>query len=387
MPLEKSPVPYWRLSLFYFFYFALLGAWLPYWPLYLQDKGFDAQAIAYLTGIMMATKIVAPNIWGWLAAVSGQRMRVIRYGAFFAFVTFLLVFIEQSFLWLALVIGFYSFFWNAVLAQFEVVTLAHLGTQYQRYSLVRVWGSIGFIVAVLLLGGLFDYIQLQWLLAVLVLLLLGLWLSSLLVKDTSARSDTATTGMPFLRVLKNPSVILFFVACFLMQVSHGPYYTFFSLFLEANGYSRSLTGFLWMLGVLAEVVVFIFMHRLLVLFSLRQVMFASILLAVIRWLLTAYYVESLPVLLFAQCLHAASFGSFHALAVEVIRRWFRDGNEGQGMALYSGLCFGAGGALGAVMSGWIWVYSPAMTFLFAALCCVVAFVASLAIKGKQWSQV
>lgn len=387
MSIESSPVPYWRLSLFYFFYFALLGAWLPYWPLYLQDKGFDAQSIAYLTGIMMATKIVAPNIWGWLAAISGQRMRIIRYGAFFSFATFLLIFIEQSFLWLALVISVYSFFWNAILAQFEVVTLAHLGAQYQRYSLIRVWGSIGFIVAVLLLGGLFDYIQLHWLLAVLVLLLLGLWLSSLLVNDKSTRSDTASAKKPFLRILKNPPVILFFIACFLMQVSHGPYYTFFSLFLEANGYSRSLTGFLWMLGVLAEVLVFIFMHRLLVLFSLRQVMFASILLAAIRWWLTAYYVESLPVLLFAQCLHAASFGSFHALAVEVIRRWFRDGNEGQGMALYSGLCFGAGGALGAVISGWIWVYSPAMTFIFAAMCCALAFIVGLAIKKSQWQQV
>jgi PPP family 3-phenylpropionic acid transporter len=382
MSIDTSPVPYWRLSLFYFFYFALLGAWLPYWPLYLQDKGFDAQAIAYLAAVMMATKIVAPNIWGWLAAITDQRMRIIRYGAFLSFATFLLVYIEQSFLWLALVIGVYSFFWNAVLAQFEVVTLAHLGAHYQRYSLVRVWGSIGFIVAVLVLGGLFDYIQLHWLLAVLALLLLGLWLSSLLVSDKPRRSDTTPAGKSFLPVLKNPSVILFFAACFLMQVSHGPYYTFFSLFLEANGYSRSLTGFLWMLGVLAEVAVFIFMHRLLLLFSLRKVMFASIILAAIRWWLTACYVESLPVLLFAQCLHAASFGSFHAFAVEVIRRWFHSGNEGQGMALYSGLCFGGGGALGAVVSGWIWVYSPVMTFMFATLCCLLTLLLALGIRER-----
>ena len=106
----ESPIPYWRLSLFYFFYFALLGAWLPYWPLFLQERGFDAESIGYLTGIMMATKIIAPSIWGWLAMLAGQRMRIIRLGAFFSFSIFLLIFIEQSFAWLALVITCYSFF-------------------------------------------------------------------------------------------------------------------------------------------------------------------------------------------------------------------------------------------------------------------------------------
>lgn len=380
MSTEQSSVPYWRLSLFYFFYFALLGAWLPYWPLYLQGEGFDAESIGYLTGIMMATKIIAPNIWGWLAAVTGQRMRIIRYGSFFSFAVFLLVFFEQSFWWLALVISLYSFFWNAVLAQFEVVTLAHLGSHYQRYSQIRVWGSVGFIAAVLLLGWLFDFVELQWLLIALSLLLLGLWLSSLWVNDKPVVVGKEVVSQPFLPLLKNPSVLLFFIVCFLMQVSHGPYYTFFSVFLEDNGYSRSATGLLWMLGVVAEVVVFVFMHRLLVLFSLRQVMLVSIVLSTIRWFLTAYFVDSLPILLFAQCLHAASFGSFHAFAVEVIRRWFQGGSEGQGMALYSGLCFGAGGALGAVVSGWMWSAAPASTFLLASGLCAIAAVLALKIR-------
>ena len=382
----ESPIPYWRLSLFYFFYFALLGAWLPYWPLFLQERGFDAESIGYLTGIMMATKIIAPSIWGWLAMLAGQRMRIIRLGAFFSFSIFLLIFIEQSFAWLALVITCYSFFWNAVLAQFEVVTLAHLGSQYNRYSLIRVWGSIGFIVAVLLLGVLFDYIALHWLLWVLALLLLALWLSSLLVadKEPNAVIDKykVKIAKPFFAVMKNPSVVLFFVVCFLMQVAHGPYYTFFSMYLESAGYSRSATGLLWMLGVLAEVAVFISMHRLMVIFSLRQLMLGSVVLAVLRWSIIAYFVDNIGLLLLAQSLHAASFGSFHAIAVEFIRRWFHGGNEGQGMALYSGLCFGAGGALGAVGSGWIWSIAPSATFLVAAGLCVLAALLAIKINFK-----
>ncbi|NNF97645.1 MAG: MFS transporter, partial [Halobacteria archaeon] len=60
-------MPYWRLSGFYFFYFASLGALLPYWGLYLKSQGYDITAIGDLMAIIMATKIISPNIWGWIA--------------------------------------------------------------------------------------------------------------------------------------------------------------------------------------------------------------------------------------------------------------------------------------------------------------------------------
>jgi PPP family 3-phenylpropionic acid transporter len=373
-------VPYWRLSCFYFFYFALLGAWLPFWPLYLQDICFDAEAIGYLTGLMMATKIIAPNIWGWLADVSDQRMRIIRIGSFIAFILFLGIFIDQRFWWVAVVIAGYSFFWNAVLAQFEVVTLSHLDDHYQRYSQVRLWGSVGFIIAVACLGLYFDYYPvaiLPWFIA---LLLLGIWLSSLLVTEKRVNPSVPKQQRSLFQVICKPSVLGFLLTCFLLQVSHGPYYTFFSVYLEDHGYSRTVTGLLWSLGVLAEVAVFIVMHRLLHRFCLRQILLVSLLLTIVRWLLIAYCVDSWIILFFAQLLHAASFGTYHAYAVEMVRRLFAGGYEGQGMALYSGLSFGAGGAVGAILSGWLWEANAQLTFLLAALVCVLAVLISICIK-------
>ena len=357
---------------------------MPYWPLYLQDIGFDAQAIGYLVGIMMATKIVAPNIWGWLADKTGQRMRVIRGGSLLALIIFLGVFFQpQHFWWLALIIAGYSFFWNAVLAQFEVTTLSHLGAQYQRYSQIRVWGSVGFIVAVAVLGLLFDYFSVSWLPWFIVLLLAGIWLSSLAVTETAPLSNAHQQRRSLRAVLKQPQVIAFLLTCFLLQVSHGPYYTFFSVYLEQHGYSRTVTGLLWSLGVVAEVLVFIFMHRLLSRFSLQQILISSLLLSVVRWLLIGFYVDSWGILIVAQCLHAATFGSYHAFAVEKVRRLFGGGLEGQGMALYSGLSFGAGGVAGAVFSGWMWGVNPQLTFVLAALTCVVAIAVSVVIKDKE----
>lgn len=379
----QSSVPYWRLSSFYFFYFALLGAWLPFWPLYLEDLGFNAEDIGYLAGIMMATKIIAPNLWGWVADVTGRRMLVIRLGSLVALMIFFGIFFKQSFWWMAAVIAGYSFFWNAVLAQFEVATLSHLEGQYQRYSQIRVWGSIGFIIAVALLGLYFDYYSVSILPWIITFLLAGIWLSSLTVEEKT-RTETKHKHKPSLgSVLKKPPVIAFLITCFLLQVSHGPYYTFFSVYLEDYGYSRTVTGLLWSLGVLAEVVVFIFMHKLLQRFTLRQIMLASLVLSVARWLLIGFFADNWFILIFSQCLHAASFGSYHAFAVEMVRRYFGGGLEGQGMALYSGLSFGAGGAAGAILSGWLWEGDPELTFILAAIVCLLALVISLLIPRED----
>ena len=365
---------YWRLSAFYFFYFAMLGAWLPFWPLYLRDLGYDAAAIGVLAGTLQATKIIAPNVWGWLADRSGKRLRIIRLGAAAAVIIFSGIFFRSGFIWLVLIVAGYSFFWNAVHAQFEVITLSHLREQVQRYSLVRVWGSIGFVVVVMALGALFDHIALRALPFILFGLLLAIWFSTMTVSaPVPLQYAVLQQREPLSTILRQPIVIAFLLINFLLLISHGPYYTFFSVYLEAHQYSRTQTGLLWSLGVIAEVVVFLLMHRVLDRFTLRGIVLTSLALTVLRWLLIALYVESLPILIFAQCLHAMSFASQHSCAVEMVRRLFAGGHEGQGMALYSGLCYGGGAALGAVLSGLMWSRYPAATFLAASAVALLAW--------------
>ncbi len=370
-------VPYWRLSAFYFFYFALLGTWLPYWSLYLKSLGYSSGEIGILSALVMVTKVLAPNLWGYLADRYDCRTRIIRLGALLAVIAFGGVYFRQDFYWLAAVVVGYSFFWNAVLSQFDVLTLSHLSGQHGRYSLIRLWGSIGFIAAVLAVGAWLDHHPIVHLLYIITALLSAIWLGSLLVAENPeglTRGDRSPGSL--MRILKQPAVIAFFATSFLLQFSHGPYYTFFSIHLEAQGYSKSATGMLWSLGVFAEVLLFMGMHRLLERFSLRQILIASLALTALRWWLIAEFVESVAILVFAQCLHAASFGSAHAAAVESIRRFFT-AHHGQGMALYSGLSFGAGGALGAVLSGYAWDISPAQCFWVAsgaaALAAIIAW--------------
>jgi PPP family 3-phenylpropionic acid transporter len=381
-------VPYWRLSSFYLFYFAALGALIPFWTLYLSWLGFSSIEIGQLMAIPTATKIVAPYLWGWLGDHIGRRMAIVRTGSLLAFLTFLLVFWLTDYAGLALAMSLFSFFWNAVLPQVEVVTFHYLKDETPKYSRIRVWGSVGFVVAVTGLGFIVDSLGPSSILPVLAVLYLGIWLASLLIPENEEETATDDPHVPIGSFMLQPGILAFFAACLLMQMSHGSYYTFYSIYLESQGYSKSLIGELWALGVVAEVVVYIFfMHAALVRFGAIRLLMFSLLLAALRWLLIGSFSENLPVLLFAQLLHAATFGIFHAAAIHSVHHRFPRRLLGRGQALYSSVSFGLGGTLGSLSSGYLWEFFGAFTsFLVSTMISLAAFlILFLAYRSGQFA--
>ena len=106
----------------------------------------------------------------------------------------------------------------------------------------------------------------------------------------------------------------------------------------------------------------------------RQLLIVALILTTIRWLMIGAFVENLFMVILAQCLHAASFGLYHAVAIELFHQNFKGKLQGRGQALYSAISFGAGGAIGTLLSGAYWdVYSPQIIFGFAAGVSFVAF--------------
>ena len=372
----NNSVPYWRLSGFYLFYFASLGALVPYWGLYLQSLDFNARAIGELMAILMATKIIAPYIWGWIADHTGKGMVIIRVAAIISFITFAGVFVDSSFWWLAMVMALFSFFWNAELPQFEANTMNHLGQDTHKYSVIRLWGSLGFIFSVVGLGFWLDRVDISLVPKVIILLYLFIALSSFLVPEKQGHHHVHQHG-GILQVLKQPVVMALLLVCFLAQMSHGPYYTFFSIHLKAHDYDSSTIGWLWALGVIAEVVVFLLMHRLMPRFGPRKLLMWALLLTALRWLLIAFFVDKLVIILFAQVLHAASFGLYHAVSIDLFHRLFKGKHQGRGQALYSSISFGAGGAVGSYLSGLYWdSTSPELIFMLASASALLASVIS-----------
>ena len=366
-------IPYWRLSSFYFFYFALVGTLSPYLSLYLEDIGLTAYAIGLVNGVLIGTKIIAPNVWGWLCDKTGARLTIISIGCVMASVFFAGLFFWQSLAAILVITFFYSFFWNAVLSQFETITVQYLKKDSPRYSQVRVWGSIGFTTAVVLLGWLFDIISIQYLIPIAWVLLCLISISCFTLKEPAKKTVQQTQGH-WLKLLKKPEVIAFFIAAFLLQFSFGAYYSFFSLHLESVGYSRLMIGIVWAVGVLAEVVLFLYMPRIMRRYALSQLLFWSLLLTAIRWLVIAFLSDNLGILFAVQLLHALSFGAAHAACIEMIRQFFKGSHAGQGQALYSSVTFGLGGAMGAISGGFLWDISGALLYSVSAL---AAFIAAL----------
>lgn len=369
-------MPYWRLSGFYFFYFATLGTLVPYWGLYLQSIGFGALEIGNLIGLLMVSRIVAPNIWGWLADHRGQRMSVVRWATFLSVVSYAGVFVGSGFWWLALVMMLFSFFWNASLPQLEAATMNH-SEQSGGYGRVRLWGSVGFIVAVVSLGYTLDHVETWWLLPILLVLLAGIWLYSLAIPESELTGNDQHLT-PLLKVLLRPEVAAFLLVCLLMQLSHGPYYTFYSIYLDAYGYDKGVIGILWALGVVCEIGVFMLMHHMKRFISLRNVMIVSFALASIRWMLIGQYPDTLWILIFAQVLHAATFGAYHASAIEMVHGFFKGRHQIRGQAIYGSFSFGIGGALGSFYSGLSWnTLGPDYTFAIASLMAVLALLVTM----------
>ncbi len=374
-PAAASATPYWRLSGYYFFYFAALGALAPYWGLYLKARGFDAIAIGQLVAILVGTKMVAPMVWGYLVDRTGRRMPLVRAGSLLAVVSFFPVFAAKGYWALAAAIALFSFFWNASLPQMEAVTFNHLGSRVSHYARIRLWGSIGFILVVAALGFVLKQYPISivpvWVLA----LFVGSWLCSLTIPD----SQPVHPGEPAVslwRLVRRPEVSAFLAACFLMQLSHGAYYAFYSIHLSAAGYSSAAVGTLWALGVCAEVLVFLRMHWLLTRFGARRVLLWSLALAALRWVLIGGFVELVAVQVFAQLLHAASFGTFHAAAIHLVHHFFPGRTQGRGQALYNSLSFGAGVALGSLVAGLLWSTSgPFAVFGIGAVAATLGLIA------------
>ena len=361
-------LPYRRLAGFYFFYFAYLGAFAPFFSLYLSSLGISAVEIGVLMSLPQLSRILAPHVWGWLADRNASRLRVAKLAGVAGTASFLGAFAGEGFALLFAVLLAMTFFWSAALPLVEATTLSHLGDDTARYGRIRVWGSIGFIAAVVAVGYLLDWLPVKVLLWIILSLMAGMLAFCWHIPEVAV-APHASDDQPIWSILKKPEVIALISACALMAAAHGPYYTFYTLHVVEHGYSKSLAGWLWALGVICEIGIFVWMPHLYRAFTLRRILIASFALAVVRFLIIGWAVDSVVLLLLAQTLHAATFGSFHAAAIGYIHKLFRGRHAARGQAIYGSLAYGLGGTIGGLASGYAWSsVGPAATFTLSAAC-------------------
>lgn len=371
-------VPYWRLSAYYFFYFGFVGAFTPYFTLYLQSLAFTATDIAILMSLMQVMRVLAPNLWGWLAERTGLRVPIVRLSAIASLCGFSLFFVTTEFAGIFVGMALMAFFWSAALPLVESVTFSHLGALGHGYGRIRLWGSVGFIVAVLGIGHALDFLPVEVILTITALILAGIAGCSFVIPEAPRRRGPhGVAGLG--ETLRRPEVRALLGACFFMSAAHGAMYVFYSIHLADHGYGKSVIGWMWALGVIAEIGVFLVMPALAIRFGLRAILIFSFVAAVLRFLIVGWGAESFALLLFAQLLHGVTFGAHHAAAIALVNRWFPGRLQARGQALYGSVSFGAGGMLGGLLSGVTWdAIGAGWTFTLGSGFALIGFVWLLA---------
>ncbi len=365
-----------RLAAYYFAFFAHAGAFVTYFSLYLASLGLGAGEIAFAVAMPQAARIVAPALWGWLADAWGARYAsaksvVLVFSACAMLAGFAALLGESRPAAIALTLLALSLCSAGAAPLIESITFSALQGRMGLYGPIRLWGSIGFILSVLAVGAWLDGHEVASLLPILVGLAAGILVASLLVpRNPPARAEHA--HLRFGEVLRRPGVAAFFGASLCMTAAHGTWYVFFSIHLANAGYSKTMIGALWTVGVLAEIVLFLRLPQLLARFSLRALLLASFGCAMVRFIAIGWGVESLAVVVAAQLLHAFTFGAFHSASVAAVHRLFPGPVQARGQALFSSLCYGVGGMTGSLVAGITWQsLGPALSFgvgsLFALL--------------------
>ena len=238
-------------------YFAHIGFFNPYLPLWLKELGFGLFAISVLTSVQAATRLFAPYGWGWLSDHTGERVKLLRYGATTALLVSLGLWFELSPLWLGAVL-LVMFTHTSSMMPMSEAAMAHLVSQggafdARRYGRVRLWGSLGFLVTVFAAGAWFEHAGMGHFPAWTTLTLAAVTVSVWFLPDLKEAIPAHEAKVPVLPVLRQRAVQWFFAAAFFHVLSHIGIYVFFSLYLDSLGYSKTMIGLLWAVSVIVEI--------------------------------------------------------------------------------------------------------------------------------------
>ncbi|MFC4699819.1 MFS transporter [Glaciecola siphonariae] len=378
------------LALIYIFHFGQLGVFIPYVGIYLDAKGFSSAQIGTLLAVVSLSRIVGPNMWAHFADKTGQVGEVLRLGCLLAFLSFSSILWVEGFIGITIAFASMMMFWTAVLPQLEVITSHATERSKGGYGAIRLWGSIGFIACTLVVGWLLDNFSAQVIVYASIVMLLGLFISSLLVVSRAQQTVTDTKTQDHALDAHSKmkiwsfGFIVFLLGNTFLQVSFGSFYNFFTLYMRALDYSGMQTGVFIGLGVAAEVIIFIYAMRLIKRFGVKSLLVFSVFFTALRWALLAVFAEHTSIIVFTQLIHALSFGLTHAASVYYLQQTFPKAFQSRAQALYVSIAFGIGGASGSYLSGLMWAQGEGalVSFAFAALIAFASGICMLALPNR-----
>jgi PPP family 3-phenylpropionic acid transporter len=359
---------FFKLSSFYFFYFSAVGVYIIFLPKVLHDIGYNALEIGIIFALAPLMRFATPFLF--LKHVKLDKSM---------FKTALFVSVSSSILFYFTIDNFYLFMLNnailgaclsLILPYIEVISLKELGKG--NYGKSRLFGSLGFMLISLILGKFLTtpFVALHYYLATNVLTVLFALMLLRYEAAVATKEEEQTHDFSFLRYWP------FWLSLFLMQMSFGGFYNFFTIYETSHGISLEMTSYLWSFGVICEILMLYFQAPILK-NNLMNIIKFSIAVTALRWLLLYLFPDSLQVAFFTQSLHAFSFGLYHSAVIIYLYSLYT--NKKLAQQFMYGVAYGLGGFIGALLAGYLYGEN---LFLYSSIIAWAAFLA-LFIQPKQ----
>lgn len=379
MPAQSS-----SFALFLFTYYAFAGTFATYASLFFAERGMSAPQIGILMSLVQVMRILGPNLWGWVADHTQQRVKVLRLTTGAALVACVGIAFGRSFAQLCAAMILLNLFTSAQAPLSEALMLAGMKGDLSNYGRIRLWGSLGFILAVMAAAYGLDWLgvgSLPWIAGAMMALVLA---ASLRIRE-APHPESPHAAPALLSVLRQRAVIAFFAQVALMVAAHSALYVYYSLYLERIGYGKPVIGAMWSIGVLAEIVFFYYQAALFRRIAAHRLILFAFAVGLVRFAMIGAGARWLALLVLAQLLHAATFAAHHSASVLAMQRWFSGPLQGRGQALYVSIGYGVGGTLGGLFMALCWdrMGPNAVYFAAAGLCAAGAGAAML---SRRWER-
>ncbi|XOB62125.1 MFS transporter [Campylobacterota bacterium DY0563] len=350
---------FFKLSAFYFFYFAAVGVYVIFLPKVLHDIGYNALEIGFIFALAPLMRFLTPFLF----------LKQIKLNQT-VFKTALLLSVVCSISFYITINNFYAFMINnailgaslsLILPYLEVTAIKILGKD--KYGKSRLFGSIGFTIISLMLGQFLThpYVALHYYLTVNVLTVL---FAFLLLRYDDVKHDESVSDEPFSFFKYWP----FWISIFFMQLSFGGFYNFFTIYETEHGISLEMTSYMWSFGVICEIVLFYYQAPLLKRNLLNIIKFC-LAITVLRWFLLYSYPDNVTLAFLTQSIHAFSFGLYHSATIMFLYTLYA--NKKLAQQFMYGVAYGLGGFMGALLAGWLY---GEYLFLYCAIFTLLAFI-------------
>jgi len=350
------------LSLFYLSYFALVGVYVVFLPKMLLQTGYTPAQVGMLFAAAPLMRFVLPFLFRRLG---GIRRRTYLGALIVAFASTLFFFPSLQYFSLLFPINLlYGAAMGVILPYVDTIALQTIAKE--RYGRVRLWGSLGFMAIALWLGRVLETPR-ESLIYLAVLALATLAAGWMLVRYDRSETPSEQSGDETLSLRRYWA---FWLSAFLLQMSFGGFYNFFTIYETAHGISLEITSWLWSFAVLCEIAMLYWQGPLLR-GNLQLLIELSVASAILRWGILWLLPDSLTAAFLSQSLHAVNFALYYTAAIAYVYTLYRQKKLAQ--QFFLGITFGLGGAAGALIAGWIYDRRPEDLFLFEALIALAAW--------------